>query len=73
MSEINLIIKIDELQYNYTKRVNHPTLKAPLQHYYPCEQEKEYKSSDMPISSKVFYLLNDKELTCYKIFNEMDC
>ena len=70
MTELNSIIKLDSLDYNYPKNIDFA--QSILSHHHPQEQEKKYTQSELPSASRVFYFLNEKELTCYKVFNELD-
>jgi hypothetical protein len=71
--EINALTKLGENYYNYSKRMSHPHLKVSLAHFHPNEEEKLYLSVEVPTVSRTFYLLRDRELTCYKFFSDLDC
>lgn len=63
MGELNAITKMDDLEYNYSKIVNCRTQSdkvLQLNHFHPLEPEKKYSFVEMPLSSRVFFMLNDK-------------
>ena len=59
-------------EYSYGHGVAHPHVKVELSHRQPLELEKAYYSAVAPLTSRVFFLLGEKELTCLKVFRELD-
>lgn len=68
MLELNTLVKLEQYDYNYSKVIRMP--QHELTHYQPKEQQKIYHTAAVPLTSRVFYLLRDNELTVYKIFAE---
>ena len=58
MGELNAITKLFTLEYNYSQSIENKNQK--LTHYYPQDVQKKYMISEMHLSSRVVYMLNEK-------------
>lgn len=58
MAELNAIVRVDSIEYNYPKVID--TQPPLLSHFHPSEPEKRYSHCEVPSASRVFYFLGDK-------------
>lgn len=56
MAELNSIVKLEELEYNFPKSIDFS--KNILVHPNLLDHEKKYTHSVLPTASRIFYFLN---------------